>query len=164
MRQSYTSSHTYSVADIEIVMRRVTADLVMIASSTGAISEETARKWGHDIELLARHGYLKKVDLTLLSYGVEQVATEFTVDTDSGDLKTSRPGGVMWPRVAGADLRIVIFYTDKYDAAAKEKMRNQLKIPWSPTSVDTSHASLKVNANRNYVSNSYGMQRKDYSK
>lgn len=163
MSQSYTSSHTYSVADIEIVMRRVTADLVMIASSTGAISEETARKWGHDLELLARHGYLKKFDLTLLSYGVEQIATEFTVDTDSGDLKTSRPGGVMWPRVSNPDLRIVIFYTNNYDAAAKEKLRNQLKIPWSPTNADTSHTSLKANANRNYVSNGYGMQRKDFS-
>lgn len=30
-----TITETYSVADIEIVIRRVTADLIMIATSTG---------------------------------------------------------------------------------------------------------------------------------
>ena len=50
MSYTYAATETYSVADIEVVMRRVTADLVMIASSTGAITEEKARSWGHDIE------------------------------------------------------------------------------------------------------------------
>ena len=39
MSYTYASTETYSVADIKIVMRRVTADLVMIASSTKAITE-----------------------------------------------------------------------------------------------------------------------------
>ena len=95
MSYAYSVSETYSVIDVEVVMRRVTTDLVMIASSTKAITEEQARNWGHDIEVLAKNGYLKKVDLTLLSYGVEQKATCFEVNTASGELKTSRPGGVL---------------------------------------------------------------------
>lgn len=163
MSYSYATTETYSVADIEIVMRRVTADLVMIASSTGAITEEQARSWGHDIEVLAKHGYLKKVDLTLLSYGWEQKATCFEVNVASGDLTMSRPGGVMWPQVPSPELRIVLSYTSAYDNAAKEKMSLKLKSHWVPSNVDLSHSTLTSNSNRDYVSNGYGMQRKDFS-
>lgn len=163
MSQTYSATETYSVADVAVVMRRVTADLVMIATSTGAVAEEKARDWGHDIELLAKNGYLDIVDLTLLSNGVEQKATRFVVNTESGELTMSRPGGVLWPKVPSPELRIVLFHTAAYDAAAKEKLRNQLNISWGPSSADTSHSLLKSSASRDYVSNGYGMQRKDYA-
>ncbi len=162
MSQTYSTTETYSVADVEVVMRRVTADLVMIAASTGAVTEDRARNWGHDIEVLAKNGYLRMVDLTLSSNGVEQKATRFVVNTESGDLTMSRPGGVLWPKVHSPDLRIILFYTDAYDATAKEKMRSKLSLSWSPTSADTSHSTLRSNTSRDYVSNGYGMQRKDY--
>jgi hypothetical protein len=75
----------------------------------------------------------------------------------------SRPGGVLWPRLPNADLRIVLHHNDAYDAAAKEKMRNKLNLSWVPTNVDTSHSTLDSSAGRDYVSNGYGMQRKDFS-
>lgn len=163
MSTSYTSSSTYSVVDIESVMRRVKADFVMIAASTGAITEQKALDWAHDVEVLARNGYLHTVDLTLLSYGIEQKATRFIVNTESGELTMSRPGGVMWPKVLGADLRIVLFYTSAYDSAAREKMSSKLNITWVPTAADTTHSSLKSSSGRDYASNGYGIQRKDYS-
>lgn len=163
MSYTYASTDTYSVADIEIVMRRVTADLVMIASSTKAITEAKARDWGHDIEVLAKNGYLKTVDLTLLSFGVERKATRFEVSTASGELTMSRPGGVMWPHLPNSELRIVLSYTQAYNVAAREKMSSRLKINWVSSSVDLSHPTLTASANRDYVSNGYGMQRKDFS-
>lgn len=163
MSSTYATTETYSVADIEVVIRRVTADLVMIASSTKAITEEKARDWGHDIETLAKSGYLKKVDVTLLSHGVEQRATCFEVNTASGDLTMSRPGGVMWPQVPSPELRIVLSHTQAYDDAAKEKMASKLKIKWVSSMADTSHRTLSSNASRDYNSNGYGMQRKDFS-
>ena len=48
-----TDTETYSVADIEIVMRRFAADIVMIATSSAAITEGKARDYAHDVELLA---------------------------------------------------------------------------------------------------------------
>lgn len=163
MSYTYAATETYSVADIEVVMRRVTTDLVMIASSTKAITEEKARDWGHDIEILAKNGYLKKVDLTLLSSGVEQKATCFEVNTASGDLTMSRPGGVMWPQVLNPELRIVLSYTSTYDDAAKKAMAPKLNINWVPSNADLSHATLTASASRDYVSHGYGMQRKDFS-
>lgn len=163
MSQTYSATETYSVADVEVVMRRVTADLVMIASSTKAITEEKALDWAHDIEVLAKSGYLRKVDLTLLSFGTEMKATSFIVNTESGELTASRPGGVLWPSVPNPELRIILSYTDAYDAAAKEKTKGKLRIGWVPTSVDTSHSTLNAGAGRDYVSNGYGMQRKDFN-
>jgi Bacterial HORMA domain family 1 len=163
MSQTHSATRTYSVADIEVVMRRVTADLIMIASSTGAVTEAKALDWAHDVELLTKNGYLKMVDLTLLNAGIEKKATRFEVSTtQSGELTMSRPGGVLWPRLANPELRIVLYHTAAYDTAAKEKMKGKLRVGWVPTSADTSHLTLKDCAGRDYVSNGYGMHRKDF--
>ena len=158
-----TQSFTYTITDIETVMRRFTADIVMIAQSSGAITEAEARDYAHDIEALAKKGYLKKVDLTLFSGTVEIRATQYVVDSSAGDLAMSRPGGVMWPRVHDPHLRVVLTHTDNYDAAAKETMKNKLRIYWTPTNADTSHSRLTQSGGRSYASNGWGMQRRDYA-
>jgi hypothetical protein len=158
-----TTTDTYTTLDVETVVRRFTADIVMIAQSSGAITEEKARDYAHDVEVLAKKGYLERVDLTLFSGAVEQRATQYTVNTSSGDLTMSRPGGVMWPQVADAFLRIILTYTDSYTGAAKEQMRDRLRINWTPTSADTSHPTLKPSGGRDYASNAFGMQRKDFA-
>jgi hypothetical protein len=162
---SYPASETYSytTVDIETVVRRFTADIVMIAQSSGAITEDKAWDYAHDVEALAKKEYLKSVDLTLFSGSTEVRATQHVVNTESGELTMSRPGGVMWPRVENPYLRIILKYTDDYTAEAKEAMRSRLRINWTPTSADTSHSGLKPSGGRDYVSNSWGMQRKDYA-
>ena len=160
---TYTASNTYTHTDIATVMRRFNADLVMIAQSSGAITEQEAREYVHDAEELAKNGYLKKVDVTLLSNGLEICATQYTVNTTSGSLTTSRPGGVKWPRVNSPHLRIILSYTSSYDASAKEATKKKLKINWTPTLADTSHSSLKSSGSRDYVKNGWGMQREDFA-
>ncbi|EPY3977506.1 MULTISPECIES: hypothetical protein [Klebsiella] len=162
MSYSATETATYTTTDIEAVMRRMTADLVMIASSTGTITEARAREYAHDIELLAKHGYLNYVDLTLLSNGVEKRATRFYVN-DSGNLANERPGDARWPKIEGATLQIVISHKDSYDQAAQQKLESKMKIKWSPSYADISHRGLSQKAGREYSSNGYGMQRKDYN-
>lgn len=163
MSSTGTATATYTTVDIENVVRRVKADLVMIADSTGGWTAAKAAEYAHDVELLAKKGYLAWVDVTLLSAGAEVKAVRFDVDTDSGALTSSRPGGVLWPRVPFAHLRMIIGYTAKYDDAARTAMRGKLKIPWSPSYEDTSHAALNGGGGRNYTSNSYGMKRKDWA-
>jgi len=163
MTYSTTASHTYEITDIEVVIRRFTADLVMIAQSSASMSEAEARSYAHDVELLAKSGYLRRVDLTLLGSGVEVKATQYTVNTSAGDLSMSRPGGLLWPRVANPHLRIVLSYTPAYDDTARAAMREKLKISWVPTSVDTNHWTLAPSGGRNYASNGWGMQRADFS-
>lgn len=163
MTSTSTRTESYSVLDIETVMRRVTTDLVMIASSSGALSETEARNYGHDIELLAKNGYLKKVDVTLMSGVAELRAACYEVNVMSGDLSTSRPGGVMWPKIENSNIRIILFYTTAYTTDERQKMAPKLKNTWGPTSADTSHSSLTNGGNRDYSSNGWAMQRKDYT-
>ena len=139
-----TDTETYSVADIEIVMRRFSADIIMIATSSAAITEAKASDYAHDVELLAKAGYLEAVDLTLLIGGVEVRASRYEVNSSSGDLTMSRPGGVLWPRAGGSHFRIVLSYTDAYTSAARERIRGRLRIGWVPSSADTSHSGLKL--------------------
>jgi hypothetical protein len=162
MTNTVTGSYTYSVTDVEAVMRRFSADIVMMATSSGAITEDAARSYAHDVEVLAKAGYLTKVDLTLFSSAIEVKAVVYEVNTSSGDLAMSRPGGVMWPRVANATFRIVLSYTSAYTAAVHEQMKSKLKIGWVWTTADTSHLSLTQTGGRNYASNGFGMHRKDY--
>ena len=163
MSQTKTASATYTVVDIENVVRRVKADLIMIADSTGGWTPDKARDYADDIEVLAKAGYLEYVDVTLFSNGIEIKAVRFDVDTDAGSLSSSRPGGVLWPKVAGPYLRIVLGYTSAYTDAAREATKGKLKIGWTPTNANTSHASLASTGGRDYVSNNYGMQRKDWA-
>lgn len=162
---TYTASTTYSytTSDIEVVIRRFTADIVMIAQSSAAISEDTARAWAHDVEELSKRGYLKQVDITLLSNGVEIQAAQYVVNTSAGDLTASRPGNAKWPRVATPHLRIVISYTASYTPAAEAAMKGRLKINWTPTIDDISHRTLKASGGRDYASNGWGLQRKDFT-
>jgi hypothetical protein len=158
-----TASYTYSTVDIEACVRRFMADIVMIAQSSAAITESVARGYAHDVELLAKKEYLRQVDLTLFSGSVEVCATQYVVNTTAGDLTMSRPGGVMWPRVINPSLRIVLSYTDSYTPTAREALKDKMKNNWVPTSEDTSHSALKSSGNRDYASNGWGMQRKDFS-
>ena len=161
MTSTAPQTYSYTNTDVEAVVRRITADLVMIAISSGAETEETARKWAHDIELLAKNGYLKTVDVTLLSYGVEKQAVRYSVD-ETGGLSNDRPGNARWPKVTGAVLRIVLSYTSAYTQSAREKMADRMKTGWSPSYADTSHSTLSKSGGREYSSNNFGMQREDY--
>ena len=163
MSQTKTATATYTVVDIENVVRRVKTDLFMIADSTGAWTSEEAANYAYDIEVLAKAGYLKWVDLTLLRNSTELKAVRYEVDTEAGSLTTSRPGGVLWPKVSGANMRIVLSYSDTYTSEAREATKGKLKIRWVTTYADTSHASMTSAGGRDYTSNAYGMQRKDWA-
>ena len=162
MAVSYTETNTYTVADIEATFRRFRSDIFMIADSTGAITRSEADDYAHDAELLAKRKYLRKVDVTLMCAGVELKAATYTVNEDGGRLESSRPGGVLWPRVSGGWVRIILSYTSTFTAEARLAMRSSLRIDWVTSTDDTSHASLTGAGGRNYVSNGYGLQRTDF--
>jgi hypothetical protein len=157
-----SASQTYTTLDIEKVVRRFTADLLMIAQSTGALDESSAKNYAGDIELLARKGYLSSVDVTLISNGIELRAVRYTVNSSAGELETSRPGGVLWPRTPSGTVRIILYHTASYDAAAEAALAPKLKIGWVATTADTSHLSIAASGNRDYASNGWAMQRKDW--
>lgn len=164
MSSTTTSSYTYTTTDIEKVVRRLRADLTMIAQNTGAISETDACAYAEDIEALAKRGFLKKVDVTLMSDGREVKAAVYTVNDQGGGLTAAAPGGVTWPRALNPHLRVVLSHTNAYTAQEEQAMRHRLNLNWTPTSADLSHSGLTAIGGRDYMSNGWAMQRKDYSK
>ena len=163
MTYTETGTYSYTISDIETVVRRFTADLGMIAQSSGAVTEAKAWEYAHDIELLAREGFLEIVDITLLSAFKEIKAVQYVVNKSAGDLEMSRPGGVLWPVVNYPFLRIILWYSDAYDADARNEMESKLKIRWVPTRTDTSHSGLRLSGGRTFSSNGWGMERRDFN-
>ena len=162
MAYAGTITETYTETDIEIVIRRFRADLIMIAKSSGAITEDKARDYADDAEALAKDKCLDGVDITLLSGAQEIEAARYTVDTNTGNLAMERPGGVMWRHVPNAIFRIVLIVTENYD---KARLQNRLKIKnWSPADADLRHLSLKPISERYYVSNGWTLRREDFKR
>jgi hypothetical protein len=165
MSSTSTSTKTYSYTseDVTKVIRRFTADLKMIASSTRGMTEEQAAKYGHDVEYLAQRGFLRAVDVTLLSAGAEVTAVQYVVRAGSNDLTPSRPGGVLWPQVNSPFLRIVLRHTSDYTVTLEQETKAKLKINWTPTDANLNHPSLKESGARDYSSNGFGITRKDFA-
>jgi hypothetical protein len=161
MPSTYTATQTYTTADVEFVFKRFRADIIMIADSTGALTRSEAEDYAHDAEYLAVRGYLEKVDITLLSNGVEQRAAVYRPNEQAGDGASSRPGGVLWPRVPNPSHRVLIWYTKTYTSEIKTQTQKHLKIPWITSNVDASHAALSKTGSRSYSSNGYGLDRED---
>lgn len=161
MSSSYTQTTSYTVADIENVLRTIRTDLVMIASSSGAITEDKAREYAADVEMLVKNSYLRTVDITLMVGTTEFRAAKYSfVDGDATG--AARAGGVRWPRHEGAWLRIILSYTSAYTGEVKEKFSPRLKIKWVPSSEDTTQMSLNSSGGRSYSSNGFGADRKDF--
>lgn len=158
-----TETYSWTETDIEHVMSRFHADLKMIAQSTGTWPEKWTDDVAHDVEYLAKRGYLKEAHVMLFSYGVEKRATVYTVNEQAKDLTSSRPGGVLWPRLPAPTLEIVLSYTSRYDTAAREHVARHLNCNWVPTKLSTSHVGLTLGAGRSYARNGWGLQREDYS-
>lgn len=160
---SSTKTFTFTQEDVAKVVRRFTSDLRMIAESSKSMTEAKAAQYGHDVEYLAQRGYLKMVDVTLLSAGAEVKAVQYVVQVGSTDLTPSKPGGVLWPEVSQPFLRIILSYTSDYTAAVKEKTLPNLKIGWVSTDASTAHVSLKESGGRDYSCNAFGVARKDFT-
>ena len=164
MSSTYTasSSYTYSVADVENVVRNFAADLRMIAESSGTWSRSKVDLHVEDVTYLAKQKYIEFIDITLLDGSVEEKAVRYIVNENSGELEASRPGGVRWPRIVGARLRMIVRPTSKWVTTPPD--RSKLNNPWGDSSEDISHASLTSSAFRNFTSSVYGFQRTDYTK
>jgi hypothetical protein len=116
----------------------------------------------HDIGELAAAGYLKFIDVTLRSAGVEIKATCFTVNAASGTMTDQRPGDGLWPLVDEPTLGLVLGYNSTYTPEARAAMKSRLIVPWQPSTDDITHSTLVGSAGRTHASNGYGVERKDW--
>ena len=118
---TYSSTTTYTVADVEKVMRSVKTDLIIIATTTKAMTETEAGKYAHDIEALAKEDHLEFADVTLMNGTTELRAIRYEFQTEGAN-GTERPGGVTWPLTPSGWIRIHLRYSNTSTAEQRAKL------------------------------------------
>ncbi len=159
-----TSSNTYTDVDVANVFACFAAEYDMIRSTTGLHQDGAwADKLTHDIEQLALHGLIAKIDVSLFDrFDVELRAHVYTPSTVAGSWKAQRPGGCIWPRTADGSLSVTVSYSTAYRALTYAQTRaldRMLQLRWSPSSADVSHRGLTAGAGRTFASGAYGVAR-----
>lgn len=163
-----TYSVTYTIADVRRVFDQFAADYDMAAQSTGLVSDDHVTKVVHDVKALAEAGHLWRVDMVLRdSSGETARAQRYDVSTEASLWSAERPGNSLWPRIVYGNLRIVIFFTQRWrdlSDVARALFQRNLHLGWSDTDIDTAYPGLIGRADRRYVSNAYGLERTTYTR
>jgi hypothetical protein len=166
MSYTETLTQTYTVADVAKVIDCFAADLDMTAQSTELLSRDFVTRYAADVKLMAKYGYLLEANIVLKdSTGTVIRAAKYEVATDAGSLTASRPGNNLWPAAPSGDLSVVVRYTPKWrnlTDAQKQAFRERLDTSWSNSTTDLSFPSLTRSADRDYVSNGWGMTKSVY--
>jgi Bacterial HORMA domain family 1 len=160
---SYTESltQTYTIADIAKVIDCFAADLDMTAQSTGLLTRDLVKQYASDVKAMAQSGYLLEANIVLKdSTGDVIRAAKYEVSTDVSTLTTSRPGNNRWPATPQGDLSVVVRNSQKWrdlTDSQRQAFRATLSTTWTTSNTDLSFPALTRYADRNYVSNGWGV-------
>jgi hypothetical protein len=161
MMYTETQSQTFTIADIGKVIDCVAADLDMNAQSTGLLTRELVKQYAADVKAMAQKGYLLEANIVLHDPAEKLIrAAKYEVSTDASSLTANRPGNNLWPRTPGGELTVVVQYSQKWrdlTDSQRAAFRQTLATTWSSSSTDLLFPSLAKSADRNYVSNGWGV-------
>jgi Bacterial HORMA domain family 1 len=167
MSYSESLTQTYSVADIGKVIDCIAADLDMNSQSTGLLSRDVVKRYAADVKALAQNGYLVEANIVLQDSSGEVIrAAKYEVSTDASTLTAQRPGNNRWPRTPSGELNIVVRYSQKWrdlTDAQRVAFRQSLSTGWTTSNTDLSFPTLTRSADRNYVSNGWGVTKSVYA-
>jgi hypothetical protein len=167
MSSTGTLTQTYSVADIGKVIDCIAADLDMNSQSTGLLTRDLVKMCAADVRTLAQKGYLLEANIVLYDPSGEPIrAAKYEVSTDASTLTAQRPGNNLWPRTPSGQLSIVVRYSQKWrdlTEAQRVAFGQTLSTGWTTSNTDLSFPSLTRSADRNYVSNGWGVTKSVYA-
>lgn len=165
---SYTESltQTYTIADIGKVIDCFAADLDMTSQSTGLLTRDLVKQYAADVKAMAQRGYLLEANIVLKDAAGNVIrAAKYEVNTDAASLTASRPGNDRWPATPGGELRVVLRNSQKWcdlTDSQKTAFNETLSTSWIASSTDLSFPALTRSADRNYVSNGWGVTKSTY--
>jgi hypothetical protein len=163
MSTTFTQTTTYTVSDVARVMNCFAADFDMFAQSSGCRTRESVKTITADVIAMAKAGYLREVNLYLkTSAGVTIKAAKYEVKVDGSLGNNATPGNSLWPYTQSGSLCVHVTYTDAWWAltdTARATFKGGLQSPWGTLDLDTSFPTLTRSADRNYVSNGYGIRK-----
>jgi hypothetical protein len=167
MSYSETQTVTYTIADIAKVIDCFAADFDMTSQSTGLLTHDLVKRYAADVKAMAQKGYLLEANIVLQdSVGNVIRAAKYEVSTDASTLTAQRPGHNRWPRTPSGQLNIVVQYSQKWHGLTdgqRAAFSQTLSTGWTTSSTDLSFPSLTRSADRNYVSNGWGISKSVYA-
>jgi hypothetical protein len=163
---TYSTSHTYTIADVGKVLDCFAADFDGMGQSTGLRTRENTKAIAADVKLMAQSGYLSEVNVYLKDANGQTIrAAKYEVIASAGMLTASRPGNYLWPRSPGGQLCVHVTYSEKWESESdvrKEAFRQSLAQAWGTLDLDTSFPMLRRQLDRNYVSNGFGLVKTNF--
>jgi hypothetical protein len=165
---TYTESltQTYTIADIGKVIDCFAADLDMTSQSSGLLNRDLVKQYSADVKAMAQRGYLLEANIVLKdSAGNVIRAAKYEVNTDAASLTASRPGNNRWPATPGGELTVVVRNSQKWrdlTDAQRAAFNETISTSWVSSSTDLSFPALTCQADRNYVSNGWGVTKSVY--
>ncbi|MHB8527524.1 MAG: HORMA-1 domain-containing protein [Candidatus Acidiferrales bacterium] len=166
MSYSETLTQTYTIADIGKVIDCFAADLDMTSQSTGLLNRDLVKKYAADVKAMAQQGYLLEANIVLKDAAGNVIrAAKYEVNTGAASLTASRPGNNRWPATPGGELSIVLQNSKKWrdlTDSQKSAFNKTLNTSWVASSTDLSFPALTRTADRNYVSNGWGVMKSVY--
>lgn len=166
MSSTESLTQTFTIADIGKVIDCFAADLDMTSQSTGLLTRELVKKYAADVKSKAQLGYVMEANIVLTdAAGTVIRAAKYEVSTDGANLTANRPGNNRWPATPGGELSIVLKNSQKWASltdSQRAAFNTTLNVSWIASSTDVSFPALTRTADRNYVSNGWGMIKSVY--
>jgi|GEM_PF-3539685 len=153
---TFTGTDTYSVADVEAVMKNTYEDIIGFANR-GIISYEKAKSWINDLTYLLNEKILKSFEIQLYdAAGTKFKSYKYTVSVGGYLSSGSDSGGInFWSLATGTVAGLFADIDDSKSASAKvrEELANR---GWG-----TNGTPLTGNqsSERDYISNSLKLSR-----
>jgi Bacterial HORMA domain family 1 len=162
---SYTSTYTYTVADIKRVLGSFAADFGMMVASAGLVENWPRSRQDllvADLVDYANSKYLAEIDVSMWRDGAELRAARYHVSDSAQGWINERPGSCMWPRTPDATIEVVAVGTSVWKtapSAERDEFRAGLRLQWGPSDLDISHSGLVQRQDRRFAANGFGLQR-----
>lgn len=144
----------------------IATDFKIIARKTGLMDLAYCEKILYDIKVMITNDFLEKISLILDKpiYSPFKVK-QFIIGTTSRT-KNDRPGNNDWEENEGERLHVVLSYTQLWlskTVAEKDYFQKQnLKIGWVSSSIDTNFPHLSKTIAKRYSTGINGIDRTDY--
>lgn len=166
---TFTITPTYTKTDIRRTFTNFEADLRMIVSRTGKMTEQYLENVCYDIYLFAEYAMIATVDITLLDESNKPLrAAKFTVNESGNVVSGSRPGSNNdWPIIATSELKVIVTFTKNYTNLSEEDKNTFLKdkgfkSPWGRTDINIKYPHLTKEDAQLYGSNGYELKKDNY--
>lgn len=153
--------------EIKKLYKSIATDFKIITRKTELWTLEYCDEILFDINVMLSNGFLEKISLildkpTYYPFKVKQ----FKIGTTAREIN-DRPGGNDWEKGDGERLHVVLNYSTLWNSKTNEEkalfQRQNLKINWMSTTVNTNFPELQSTVTRKYSTGTHGIDRLDFN-